>query len=52
VAVVHLRVRPKGTTAEIENRTGHLWTIRNGKVVSMRLFPQPEKALEAAGLSE
>ena len=52
VAVLKARVRPKDSSAEIENRTGHLWTIRDGAVVSMRMFPQPEKALEAAGLSE
>jgi uncharacterized protein len=50
--VVGLRMRPKGSSAEIENRTGHLWTIQDGTVVSMRFFPQPEKALEAAGLRE
>jgi ketosteroid isomerase-like protein len=50
VVVVKIRARPKGTSAEIEIRTGHLWTFRDGKVASMHLFPQPEKALEAAGL--
>jgi ketosteroid isomerase-like protein len=50
--VVRARVRHKESSAEIENLTGNLWTIRDGAVVSMRMFPQPEKALEAAGLSE
>jgi ketosteroid isomerase-like protein len=50
--VVRARMRPKGSSAEIENRTGNLWTLRDGKVVSMRMFPKPEKALEAAGLRE
>jgi ketosteroid isomerase-like protein len=52
VAVVRSRLRPKGTTAEIELRNGHLWNFRDGKAVSMRIFPAPEDALEAAGLSE
>jgi ketosteroid isomerase-like protein len=52
VAVVRLRARPKGSSAEIEIRVGHLWTFRDGKVASMQLFPQPEKALQAAGLTE
>ena len=52
VAIVRIRVRPKGTSAEIEIRNGHLWTLRDGKTVSMRLFPEPETALEAAGLAE
>ena len=51
VAVVRTRARPKGTSSDIEIRNGHLWTLRDGKTVSMRLFPEPEKALEAAGLS-
>ena len=50
--VVRGRVRPKGSSAEIENRTGHLWTFRDGKAVSLQMFPKPEQALEAAGLSE
>ena len=50
--VVRARVRPKDSSAEVENRTGQLWTIRDGAVVSMRMFPQPEKTLEAAGLRD
>jgi ketosteroid isomerase-like protein len=50
--VVKFRARPKGTSAEIEFRNGHLWTIRDGKRLSMRMFPKPEEALEAAGLRE
>jgi hypothetical protein len=29
-----------------------LWTFRDGKVASLRLFAKPEEALEAAGLRE
>ena len=50
--VVRTRTRPKGSSAEIENRTGHVWTIRNATVVAMRFFAKPEEAIEAAGLSE
>ena len=50
--VVKARWRPKGSSAEVENRTGALWTIRDGTVVSMRFFGKPEEALEAVGLSE
>jgi ketosteroid isomerase-like protein len=52
VAIVRTRLRPKGSSAEFEIRNGHVWTIRDGAVVSMRGFPEPEKALEAVGLSE
>ena len=51
VVVIKSRARPKGSSAELEIRNGHLWTFRDGKVASMRVFPEPEKALEAAGLS-
>jgi ketosteroid isomerase-like protein len=52
VAIVRTRARPKGTSAEIEVRNGHLWTLCEGVVVSMHSFPEPERALEAVGLSE
>jgi ketosteroid isomerase-like protein len=50
--ILKARARPKGTSAELELRNGALWTIRDGMVVSVRLFAKPEEALEAAGLSE
>ena len=50
VAIVRTRAQPKGTSAEIETRNGHLWTVRDGKGVCMQLFPAPEDALEAAGV--
>jgi uncharacterized protein len=51
-AVVKFRARPKGSSAEIEIRNGHLWTLRDRKAVSMQMFPKPQEALEAAGLRE
>jgi ketosteroid isomerase-like protein len=52
VAVVTTRWRPKGTDAEIHNRNGWIWTIREGVAVSLHGFPNPDEALEAAGLLE
>ena len=52
VVVLKARMRPRGSSAEIENRTGFLLTFRDGEVASVRLFAKPEEALEAAGLSE
>jgi ketosteroid isomerase-like protein len=52
VAVIQMSVRPKGTDAEIQNRNGWIWTIRDGVAVAMRGFPNPAEALEAAGLRE
>jgi ketosteroid isomerase-like protein len=50
--VIKTRARPKGSSAEIELLNWHLWTFRDGKALSMRIFPEPEKALEAVGLRE
>ena len=52
VVFLETRLRPKDSSAQIEVRTGHLWTIRDGTLVSLGLFPEPEQALEAAGLRE
>jgi ketosteroid isomerase-like protein len=52
VVVAKTRMRPSGSSAEIERRNGSLWTIRDGMVVSMRVFAKPEEAIEAARLSE
>ena len=53
VVVVRNRLRPKGGTGgEFEFRNGHIWTIRDGTILSLVGYPNPEKALEAAGLSE
>jgi ketosteroid isomerase-like protein len=50
---VKLRARPKESSAEIEAlMIGHLFTLRDGLIVRLQTFPQREKALEAAGLSE
>jgi uncharacterized protein len=52
VVFVRMRFRPRGSSALVENRIGHLWTMRDGKVVRFEVFPEREKALEAVGLSE
>ena len=53
VAIVNNRLRPKGgTSGEFEYRSGEIWTIRDGATLSMVGFPNPEGALEAAGLRE
>ena len=51
---VFLRVRlwPTKSSAFVENRIGHLWTMRDGKVTRLAIFPRREDALEAAGLEE
>ena len=46
------RLRPTGSSAVVENRIGHLWTMREGKASRLEVFPKREDALEAAGLPE
>jgi ketosteroid isomerase-like protein len=46
------RARPLGSTALVERRAAHVWTMRDGKATRLEIFPEREKALEAAGLSE
>jgi ketosteroid isomerase-like protein len=45
---VFTRFRPTGSSAVIENRIGHLWTMREGMATRLEVFPRREDALEAA----
>jgi ketosteroid isomerase-like protein len=49
---VHVRFRPKGSSAVVQNRIGHLWTVRDGKPMRLEIFPEREKTLEALRLAE
>jgi hypothetical protein len=40
------------TKVKVENRIGALWTMRDGKPSRLEMYPQREKALEAAGLTQ
>ena len=51
VALLTVRARHKGSSAFVEIHVATLWTMRDGKPVRMEMYPQPEKALEAAGLA-
>jgi ketosteroid isomerase-like protein len=52
VVYLHIRFRPGGSSSMVENHIGSLWTFRDGQPVRCEIFPQREKALEAAGMSE
>ncbi len=52
VAFIRLRIRPHGADAELELRIAHLWTLREGRLIRCEVFPEREKALEAAGIEE
>jgi ketosteroid isomerase-like protein len=47
---VPIRQRARGGSSgvEIEIRIGHLWTIPEGKIVRLEVFPAPEDARKAA----
>ena len=52
VGFVTTRALPRGGSVELVVRNGWWWTVRDGVIVSVKSFPEPAKALEAAGLSE
>jgi ketosteroid isomerase-like protein len=52
VVIVRHRLRPRGADGEFEYRNGQIWTFRDGKIQSLLQYPNPDEALEAAGLSE
>jgi uncharacterized protein len=52
VTLIVVRSRPRGSSAVVENRIAHLWTMRDGKVARLHIFPERHRALEAAGLEQ
>lgn len=49
---VQVSSRPRGSSAVVVNRIGHVWTIRDGKIAHFEIFPEREKALEAIGFEQ
>jgi uncharacterized protein len=52
IAVVHSWGRGKQSGAAVERREAHVWTLRDGKLWRLRLYPTKGEALEAVGLRE
>jgi ketosteroid isomerase-like protein len=52
VVVGRLRYRGKGSGVETESAAGYVTRFRDGRLVYMRAFRDPEEALMALGLSE
>ncbi len=44
--------RGKGSGVRVEGRFWYLFKLRNGRLLSWRLYPEKAEALEAAGLRE
>ena len=49
--VMTMRARGRGSGASLAERTAHIWTVRDGRLVRNEPFREPEKALRALGLS-
>jgi ketosteroid isomerase-like protein len=52
VALLRSRAKGRSSGIEIERRTAMLWTVREGRLTSLRFFRDRDRALEAAGLRE
>jgi uncharacterized protein len=50
VVLLLVRSRPRGSSAVVENRIAHLWTMRDGKAVRFQIFPERQEALAAVDL--
>ena len=47
-----MNLRPKGSSAAVEMRLTHLWTLRDGRLARCDVFLEREEALEAARMDE
>jgi uncharacterized protein len=50
VALIRSRGRGRSSGVEVEDESANVWTVRDGKVVSYRLYREQDAALAAAGL--
>ena len=49
--VMTMHFRGKESGAALSERTGHVWTLRNGRLLRNEPHREPEEALRALGLS-
>jgi ketosteroid isomerase-like protein len=47
--VMTMRARGKGSGVELAERTAHIWTVRNGRLLRNQLHRDPDAALRALG---
>ncbi|MGA6947996.1 MAG: nuclear transport factor 2 family protein [Solirubrobacterales bacterium] len=52
VVPMRLTGKARNTGLPLDYRAIHVWTLRNGKAIRLRLYESRDKALEAAGLRE
>jgi ketosteroid isomerase-like protein len=48
--VMTMHARGQGSGAELAGRTGHVWTLRDGRLARNQLFREADAALEALSL--
>lgn len=48
--VMTMHARGKGSGAGLAERTAHVWTVRNGRLLRNKLYREPEQALRELGL--
>jgi ketosteroid isomerase-like protein len=49
--VMTMHARGKGSGLEVAERTAHVWTVRDGRLLRNELHREPERALQELGLS-
>jgi ketosteroid isomerase-like protein len=49
--VMTMRARGKESGLELAERTAHVWTVRDGRLLRNELYREPEEALRELGLS-
>ena len=52
VVMVHHSGRGRTSGIEVDQRYAMVWTVRDGRVMRMDLYPTRAEALEAVGLAE
>jgi ketosteroid isomerase-like protein len=50
--VMTMHARGKGSGAEIAQRTAHIWTVRDGRLLRNELYREPAEALRVLGLPQ
>jgi ketosteroid isomerase-like protein len=48
LASLHQRGRGRATGAEVDNRFTHVWTLRDGRAITMRSFADHDDAVRNA----
>jgi uncharacterized protein len=52
IAVMHLWGRGRRSGAPVEAHQSHVWTVRGGKMLRLRVYDTRDEALKAVGLEE